>query len=121
MRNSAHVSSTPLADLPAMRRTLRQLAKEGAVGRWWYEKSARAVLEFARAVRLRKEVASVEDEIKKIETEKKAHSDESAFLKNYVRQAQSNVKYYYDLLDKIDAAEKARAEAERAAAAAKKS
>jgi len=71
--------------------------------------------------RLRKEVSSVEEEIKKIETEKKSHADESAFLKNYVRQAQSNVKYYYDLLDKIDAAEKARAEAERAAAAAKKS
>ena len=71
--------------------------------------------------RLRKEVTSVEEEIKKIEAEKKSHVDERAFLKDYVRQAQSNVKYYYDLLDKIDAAEKARAEAERAAAAAKKS
>ncbi len=73
--------------------------------------------------RLKKEVAGVEEEIKKIEAEKKSHADEQAFLRSYVKQAESNVKYYYDLLDKIDAAEKARAEAERlaAAAAAKKS
>ena len=50
--------------------------------------------------------------------EKKRHIDEEAFLKTYVVQAEANVKYYYNLLDKIDVAEKARAEA--AAAAAKK-
>lgn len=72
--------------------------------------------------RLKKDVAGVEEEITKIEAERKSHSDEQAFLKNYVKQAETNVKYYYDLLDKIDAAEKARAKAEAdAAAAAKKS
>lgn len=72
--------------------------------------------------RLKKEVAEVEGQIKDVEAEKKSHVDEQVFLKNYVKQAESNVKYYYDLLDKIDAAEKARAaEAAAAAAAAKKS
>jgi type IV secretory pathway VirB10-like protein len=70
--------------------------------------------------RMKKEVAAVEEELKKIEVEKKSLQDEQAFLKTYVKQAQSNVKYYYDLLDKIEAAEKARLEAERAAAAAAK-
>ncbi|HYC72302.1 MAG TPA: hypothetical protein VEB66_13905 [Opitutaceae bacterium] len=70
--------------------------------------------------RLKKEVAEVDDQIKDVEAEKKSHADEQVFLKNYVKQAESNVKYYYDLLDKIDAAEKARAAAEAAAAAAKK-
>ena len=60
-------------------------------------------------------------EINKIEDEKKKHQDELSFLKTYVKQAEANVKYYYDLLDKIDAAEKAKAAAAAAAAAAKKS
>jgi hypothetical protein len=47
--------------------------------------------------------------------------DEQVFLRTYVKQAESNVKYYYDLLDKIAAAEKARAAEAAAAAAAKKS
>lgn len=71
--------------------------------------------------RLKKEVAAVEEDITKIEAEKKSHQDELVFLKDYVRQAESNVKYYYDLLEKIDAAEKARAAAEAAEKAAKKS
>ncbi len=55
----------------------------------------------------------------KIEEEKKKHLDEQAFLKTFVNKAEANVKYYYDLLEKIDAAEKAKAAA--AAAATKKS
>ena len=50
--------------------------------------------------------------------EKKTLQDEQVFLKAYVKQAESNVKYYYDLLDKIALAEKARADAAAAAAAA---
>lgn len=71
--------------------------------------------------RLKKDLEEVQEEIKKIELEKKTLVDEQAFLRTYVKQAESNVKYYYDLLDKIAAAEKARAAEAAAAAAAKKS
>lgn len=71
--------------------------------------------------RMKKDLEDVQAEIKKIEADKKTFADEQTFLKNYVKQAESNVKYYYDLLDKIAAAEKARADAAAAAAAAKKS
>jgi hypothetical protein len=73
--------------------------------------------------RLKKDLDDVQEEIKKIEQDKKTLADEQAFLKEYVKKAESNVKYYYDLLDKIALAEKARAEvaAAAAAAAAKKS
>jgi hypothetical protein len=71
--------------------------------------------------RLKKDLEEVQEEIKKIELEKKTLMDEQAFLRTYVKQAESNVKYYYDLLDKIAAAEKARAAEAAAAAAAKKS
>lgn len=70
--------------------------------------------------RLEKDLIEVNDEVKKIEAEKKTLIDEQAFLKNYVKQAEANVKYYYDLLDKIAQAEKARADAAAAAAAAAK-
>ncbi len=73
-----------------------------------------------QARRLKKDLEEVQDEIKKIEQDKKTLLDEQVFLKAYVKQAESNVKYYYDLLDKIALAEKARAEAAAAAAAAAK-
>lgn len=69
---------------------------------------------------LKKDLEEVQAEIKKIEEQKKTYVDEQAFLKNYVKQAEANVKYYYDLLDKIALAEKARADAAAAAALAKK-
>lgn len=68
--------------------------------------------------RLERELAEVQEEVKKVEAEKKTLQGEQAFLKNYIRQAEANVKYYYDLLDKIAQAEKARADAAAAAAAA---
>ena len=70
---------------------------------------------------LKKDLDELQGEIKKIELQNKSLVDEQTFLKGYVKQAESNVKYYYDLLDKIALAEKARAEAAAAAAAAKKS
>jgi hypothetical protein len=73
-----------------------------------------------QVTRLKKELAEVKDTSAKIAEEKKRYADEEAFLKTYVRQADSNVKYYYALLDKINAAEKAAADAAAAAAAAKK-
>ena len=71
--------------------------------------------------RLKKEVAAVQAEVAKFDTEKKARNDELIFLKEFVQKAEANQKYYYDLLDKIAAADKARAEADAAAAMAKKS
>lgn len=70
--------------------------------------------------RLKKDLGGVQDDIKKLEEERKRHLDEQVFLKTYVKQAEANTKYYYDLLDKLAAAEAAAAEAARAAAAAAK-
>jgi len=70
--------------------------------------------------RLKRELTEVKEEEAKITEEKKQRESELAFLKTYVTQAESNQKYYYNLLDKIDAAEKAQAAAEKAAAAATK-
>ena len=69
---------------------------------------------------LKKDLAVVQEDIKKLEGERKRNVDEQAFLKTYVKQAEANARYYYDLLDKISAAEAAALEAAKAAAAAKK-
>lgn len=73
-----------------------------------------------QVVRLKKDLEEVKGTFGKLEEEKKKHTDEQAFLKTYVKQAEANVKYYYDLLEKIDASEKAKAAAAAAAAAAAK-
>lgn len=73
-----------------------------------------------QVARLKKDVEAVKAEIDKLEDEKKKHRDEQAFLQTYVKQAEANVKYYYDLLEKLNAAEAARAAAAAAAASAKK-
>jgi uncharacterized protein (DUF3084 family) len=74
-----------------------------------------------QANRLKKEVEEVKGQIAKLEEQKQNYIKEREFLKQYTAQAQSNVKYYQDLLAKLEAAEKAKADAERAAAASKKS
>ncbi len=71
-----------------------------------------------QVVRLKKDLEEVQAASAKANDEKKRHIDEGSFLKTYVKQAEANVKYYYDLLDKITAAEAAKAAAEAAAAAA---
>ena len=71
-----------------------------------------------QAERLRKEVEVVKADIVKLEAEKKHSSDEVAFLQDFVKKDQANQKYYYDLMDKIAAADAAKAEAEKAAKAA---
>ena len=70
--------------------------------------------------RLKKDLDEVQEEIKKIEQDKKTLADEHVFLQDYVKRAEANRDYYYGLLDKIAQAEKARAEAAAAAAAAAK-
>jgi hypothetical protein len=71
--------------------------------------------------RLKIEADDVKAEIAQLDLQKKQNTDEEAFLRTYVRNAEANVKTYYDLLDKLAAVEKARAEAEAAAAKAAKS
>ncbi len=73
-----------------------------------------------QVARLKKDLEEVKAALAKIAEEKKHYADEEAFLRTYVKQAESNVKYYYDLLDKIADAEKKAAEATAAAAAAAK-
>jgi colicin import membrane protein len=70
--------------------------------------------------RLKKDLEEVKAATAKVALEQKSHLEEEAFLKTYIVQAEKNQKYYSALLDKIDAAEKARADAAAAAAAAKK-
>jgi hypothetical protein len=70
--------------------------------------------------RLKKDLEELKASMTKIADEKKRFADEETFLKTYVKQAEANVKYYYDLLDKITVAEKQAADAAAAAAAAAK-
>jgi DNA repair exonuclease SbcCD ATPase subunit len=66
--------------------------------------------------RLKTDADEIKDQLTKLDLEKKTYSDEQAFLLTFVRQAEANVKTYYSLLDQLAAAEKARADAEVAAA-----
>ncbi len=76
---------------------------------------------FARQVeRLEKEVSTEKTAIAKLEDDKKKIVDEEAFLRIYVKQAESNVNKLSEVLDKIVAADAARAAADAAAAAAAK-
>lgn len=79
-------------------------------------------LKFERQVdRLTKEITTEKDAIAKLEDEKRKSIDEEAFLKTFVSEAQTNVKNLSGILDKIAAADAARAAADAAAAAAAKS
>jgi len=65
--------------------------------------------------RFKSDADEIKDQLAKLELEKKQYSDEEAFLLTFVIQAEANVKTYYNLLDQLAAAEKARADAEAAA------
>ena len=71
--------------------------------------------------RLKNDAEGIKTEITQLDLERKQYVDEEAFLRTYVTKAQSNVKIYTDLLDKLTAAEKARAAAEALAKAKNKS
>lgn len=73
-----------------------------------------------QATRLKKDLEELKAATTKVSEEKKKHVDELAFLQTFVKQAEANVKYYYNLLDKITAAEAAKAAAAAAEAAAAK-
>lgn len=83
-------------------------------------KAQRDQEKFARQVeRLEKEVRTEKDAIAKLDDDKKKLVEEEAFLRIYVKQAESNVRKLAEVLDKIVAADAARAAADAAAAAAK--
>lgn len=63
---------------------------------------------------------SVKNDIAQLELQRKQFLDEEAFIRKYTRMAEANVKTYYDLMEKIKAAEDAHAAALAAAKAAKK-
>lgn len=71
---------------------------------------------FAEQVkRLQKDIAENKEEIAKIEQDKKELVEEQVFLKQYVKEAEANTQALTAVMEKIEAADKARAEAERAA------
>lgn len=83
------------------------------------DKSYRDQEKLAKQVdRLTKEITTEKELIAKIEDGKKLSRDEEVFLRQFVKQAESNVKSLGDVIEKIDAADKARAAADAAAAAA---
>lgn len=69
--------------------------------------------------RLTKEMATEKEEIAKVEGEKKRAVDEEAFLRQYVTAAEGNVKSLEQVLQRIQAADKAAEEAAKAAASKK--
>jgi hypothetical protein len=65
--------------------------------------------------RLQKDVTDAKEQLTKIEQDKKELQQEQAFLQEFVKQADANTQALTGVLEKIDAADRARAEAERAA------
>jgi len=70
--------------------------------------------------RLKTDAEDIKSDIAQLELQKKQYVDEETFLRTFVNKAQDNVKTYQDMLARIAAADKAHAEAEAAAAKAKK-
>jgi colicin import membrane protein len=71
--------------------------------------------------RLTKDVTAEKEAIAKLEEDKKRSADEFSFLKEYVKQAESNTKHLTEVIEKIGAADQARAAADAAAAKPKNS
>lgn len=93
----------------------RQLAVEAR------DKANRDQMKLAQQVeRLEKDIKVEKDAIAKIEEDRKRAADEEAFLKTYVKQAEANTKSLTEVLDKITAADAAKAAADALAAAKSK-
>lgn len=94
----------------------RQLALEAR------DKANRDQLKLAQQIeRLEKDIKVEKEAIAKLEEERKRAADEEQFLKTYVKQAEANTKSLTEVLDKIIAADAARAAAEALAAKSKNS
>ena len=70
--------------------------------------------------RLQKEIEAEKKEFAEVQNDRKRTVDELAFLKEYVSKAEANAKGMTSVLERIDAADKAAAEAAKAAAEAAK-
>ena len=68
-----------------------------------------------QVVRLKKEIDDNKKEIADIEADKKRSTDEMAFLREYVKKAEANTQSLRAVLDRIEAADKAAADAAKAA------
>jgi hypothetical protein len=73
-----------------------------------------------RVAVLKKDVATIKEEIAKIEQEEGLYKGQATFLEDYVAKAQANSADLDKVLEKIKAADEAKAAAARAAAAAAK-
>lgn len=93
-----------------LRRTAQEAQEKAAIDR---DKFAKQVTQLESDVKKEKEA------IAKLEDEKKKANDEVAFLRVYVKNAEDNVKSLQAVVERIAAADAARATAEAAAAAAK--
>lgn len=94
----------------------RQLAIEAR------DKANRDQLKLASQIeRLEKDIKVEKDAIAKLDEERKRALDEQNFLKTYVKQAEANTSSLKEVLDKITAADAARAAAEALAAKSKNS
>jgi hypothetical protein len=92
----------------------RQLAIEAR------DKANRDQIKLGQQVeRLEKDIKLEKDAIAKIEDEMKRAVEEQQFLKTYVKQAEANTKSLAEVLDRIAAADAAKAAADAAAAKAK--
>jgi small-conductance mechanosensitive channel len=124
-RQKAYKDAIALADRRKKERAERE-AKEEA------DKEAREALNSERDKMYRegerltrqierqtKDVQAEKEEIAKIEEQKRGYLSDQEFLKSYVTKAEVNQKALEDVLNKIAAADKAAADAAKAAAAAK--
>lgn len=94
----------------------RQLALEAR------DKANRDQLKLAQQIeRLEKDIKVEKEAIAKLEEDRKRAADEEQFLKTYVKQAEANTKSLTEVLEKINAADAARAAAEALAAKSKNS
>ncbi|MGA9042315.1 MAG: hypothetical protein WB421_17410 [Terriglobales bacterium] len=59
--------------------------------------------------RQKSEADAIKGEISQLELQKQQFVDEESFIRKITREAEANMKTYYDLLEKVDAAEKAHA------------
>ena len=104
----------------------REAAKKAAIRQERDEKLAKEAKDLELAIKdalasqerrkIEKDIKVEKEAIAKIEADRKLAVDEQTFLKEYVKQAEANTKSLTEVLDKITAADKARAEAEAAAA-----
>ncbi|MEO6005947.1 MAG: hypothetical protein ABIZ04_08790 [Opitutus sp.] len=93
----------------------RQLAVEAR------DKANRDQIKLAQQVeRLEKDIKVEKEAIAKIDEERKRAADEEKFLKTYVKQAETNTKSLTEVLDKITAADAAKAAADALANAKSK-